>query len=266
MDRTPVVAGQFYPSEPEALNQEVAGYLKGRKSDRKTILAMVPHAGYVFSGKTAGKALAMASLATRVILLGPNHTGRGTRLAVWPDGDWVMPGFRVKVDRELAGEMTENAGFSPDYQAHLHEHSLEVILPFLRMCLDDFSIVPAAVAEPRLETLMETGRSLAELIQKSGLDVCLVVSSDMSHYISHDQARKMDMSAIDRILALDPEGLFQVVRNKGISMCGILPMVLGLTCAIELGAQQAVLADYSTSGEVNQDFSQVVGYAGILVS
>ena len=88
----------------------------------------------------------------------------------------------------------------------------------------------------------------------------------MSHYISHDEAKARDAVALERALALDPEGLYQVVRGRGISMCGVLPMTAGLAAAKEMGATQAELVGYSTSGEVSGDYAQVVGYAGVLVS
>jgi MEMO1 family protein len=266
MDRTPVVAGQFYPGNQTALQEAVAKYLQGSPSSQKTLLAMVPHAGYVFSGPTAGKTIASSHLADRVVLIGPNHTGRGQKLAVWSDGKWILPGLSVPVDSGLAASILDQPGFSADYEAHLYEHSLEVVLPFLHAVKSDLSVVPIAVAEPGLENLLLAGKNLALAIEETGLETSLVVSSDMSHFISHHQAEEKDKMAIDRILALDPEGLYRTVRSNNISMCGMLPMVLGLSCVKELGAAKATLVDYTTSGEVNKDYSQVVGYAGILVS
>lgn len=266
MDRQPVVAGQFYPGSGPVLRADVAKYLQGSPSVERTLLAMVPHAGYVFSGSVAGRTVAQANLADRVVLIGPNHTGRGQKLAVWSDGKWILPGSSVPVDSGLAGIILGQPGFSADYEAHLYEHSLEVVLPFLYAVKNDLSVVPIAVAEPGLENLLLAGKDLALAIQETAQETSLVVSSDMSHFISHHLAEEKDKLAIDRVLDLDPEGLYQTVRSKNISMCGMLPMVLGLSCVKELGAKKATLVDYTTSGEVNKDYSQVVGYAGILVS
>jgi AmmeMemoRadiSam system protein B len=266
MDRQPVVAGQFYPGRGPALRVQVAEYLDGDPSAQRTLLAMAPHAGYIFSGKVAGKTIAQACLARRIILMGPNHTGRGQKIAVWCDGRWIMPGFDVPVDSELADTLIQLPGFSADYEAHLYEHSLEVVLPFLGQSMDDFTIVPVAVSESDPHALLKAGKKLGQELKKKSIEVSLVVSSDMSHYISHDQAKTIDRLAIDQILAMDPEGLYQVVMRNKISMCGVLPMVLGLACIRELGAQHAELVAYSTSGEINQDYSRVVGYAGILIS
>lgn len=266
MDRQPLVAGQFYPGNKKDLLSAVSGYLQGEAMEERTILTMVPHAGYVFSGSTAGKTFARSNLADKLILLGPNHTGQGERISVWPDGRWIIPGFEFAVDSDLASSITRINGFSSDYQAHIQEHSLEVIMPFLGVMKGNVSMVPIAVSESSLSVLAEAGKNLAQVIKKLNLNVSLIISSDMSHYISHEQAQKIDALAIEQILDLNPEGLYRVVMENNISMCGVLPMVLGMYCALALGAGKAELADYSTSGEVNRDFSQVVGYAGVVIS
>lgn len=266
MDRQPVVAGQFYPGNWSGLKTQVDDYLQGETESDKTLLAMVPHAGYVFSGAVAGKTIARANLSRRIILLGPNHSGRGTKMAVWDKGKWIMPGFEAPVDSGLADILTQVNGFTADYEAHQQEHSLEVILPFLKVSLDKFSMVPVAVAESDLDLLLDAGKSLGQSLKNKGEDVSVVVSSDMSHYVSQDQAREKDQLAIDQVLALDPEGLYRTVAGNRISMCGMLPMVLGLACVRELGATKGRLVDYATSGDVNNDYSKVVGYAGLIVS
>ncbi|MFP4108448.1 MAG: AmmeMemoRadiSam system protein B [Desulfonatronovibrio sp.] len=266
MDRQPVVAGQFYPGNWSALQAQVDDYLQGEAEPDKTFLVMVPHAGYVFSGGVAGKTIARANLSRKIILLGPNHSGRGAKMAVWDKGNWIMPGFEAPVDSGLADIVMQVAGFTTDYAAHQQEHSLEAILPFLKVSLDKFSMVPVAVAESDPGLLVKAGKSLGQAIKNKGEDVSVVVSSDMSHYVSQDQARENDQLAIDRVLALDPEGLYRTVAENRISMCGMLPMVLGLACVRELGATKGRLVGYATSGDVNNDYSKVVGYAGIIIS
>ena len=267
--RHPVVAGQFYPGQAQELRGQVEACLAqaGPAETTPTRLAMVPHAGYVFSGAVAGRTLGAARLADRLLLFGPNHTGRGRRLAVWPGGDWAIPGRTVAVDRELtAALIAAEPRLTPDAEAHLREHSLEVVLPFLSLTNPDCRVVPVAVAEPNPQVLAEVATAMAEVIAGCGAPVSIVVSSDMSHYVPHDAARRLDGLALSRILDLDPEGLYAVVREQGITMCGVLPMVLGLHLAKALGAGEAKLAAYATSGEVTGDIRQVVGYAGVLVS
>ena len=266
--RQPVVAGRFYPADPAALARETAAYLAeaGQSSGRPTLLAMAPHAGAVYSGPVAGKTLGAANLADTLLLLGPNHTGRGARLSLWPAGIWRIPGQEVPVDEALATALLDAAPrLAPDHEAHVGEHSLEVLLPFLRQVRPDCRIVPVAVAEPELAVLTDVGAAMAGVLAGWPTPVTVVVSSDMSHYVSQATAQKLDSLALSRVLALDPEGLYRVVRETGITMCGVLPMVLGLCIVLGLGATSARLAAYATSGEVSGDYDQVVGYAGVLV-
>ncbi|MFP4657249.1 MAG: AmmeMemoRadiSam system protein B [Desulfonatronovibrionaceae bacterium] len=265
MDREPIVAGQFYPGSKTELQKKVAMYMDGTPGAKKTLLAMCPHAGYMFSGPVAGKTLSRASLRNTIILLGPNHTGSGAELAVWPDGSWSIPGAKIEVHHELAEQTASLPGFEADYTAHLREHSLEVILPFLAQIDTGITIVPVSVSSRDPETVLMAGRDLAGLIRESGASVSVVVSSDMSHYIPEDRARRLDKMALEQILALSAPGLLRTVVENRISMCGVLPMALGLECACGLGAEHAEVIAYSTSGEVLGDKDQVVGYAGVLV-
>ena len=270
MDRRPVVAGQFYPGSARALDAEVRRYLDAAPAQpdaAPTLLAMVPHAGYVFSGGVAGLTLGQARLADTLLLLGPNHTGQGRALAVWPDGSWTTPLGPVPVDGELAAAfLAGESRLAADPAAHLQEHSLEVVLPFLQVLNPRVSIVPVAVAEHSLPALEAVARSLAAAILAAGRPVGVVVSSDMSHYVTHEQAKERDGLALQAMLDLEPARLYEVVRRHGISMCGVLPMTLGLALARALGATTARLAAYATSGQVSGDFRRVVGYAGVLVN
>ena len=268
MDRHPIVAGQFYPGQPEALAELVREYLDAAQPGKtQAILTMAPHAGYVYSGAVAGRTLGAAGLAERVVLLGPNHTGYGKPLAVWPDGAWRFPGGSLDVESELARLiMSQEPGFEPDYEAHLGEHSLEVQLPFLWALNPETRIVPVSVSLRGQDGLIAAGRKLGLALKRYAEPVSLVVSSDMSHYLSQAKTKEQDALAIEAMLGLDPGGLYRVVRERAISMCGVLPMTLALAAALELGASRAELAAYATSGEASGDFNRVVGYAGIIVS
>jgi len=268
MDRQAIVAGQFYPGTAATLQQQVQKLLQGQPDEKKTILAMAPHAGYIFSGSIAGQTLSQANLSRTIILLGPNHTGRGARIALWPDGKWFFPGGHLQINENLANEIAKIPEITPDYQAHLYEHSLEVLLPFLWAINNNFQIVPISVSEYNPAILFQLGQKLAQVLssQQYNNNISLVVSSDMSHYISHEQAQKQDKKAIEQILNLNPEGLYNIVAQENISMCGVLPMTLGLACAKILGATRARLVAYATSGDINGDYTKVVGYAGMIVS
>ncbi|WP_045219179.1 AmmeMemoRadiSam system protein B [Desulfonatronum thioautotrophicum] len=266
MDRNPVVAGKFYPGTQQAWEAEVRGLLPPADTAHKAYLAMLPHAGYMYSGAIAGKTLAEVHVPETVLLLGPNHTGQGSPLALWPEGRWLLPGAHLDVDATLAQHILEAIPeIQADHQAHLQEHSLEVILPFLWAIQPQTKIVPLAVAEPRLDVLQHTAQELAKVLKKWPSPVLILVSSDMSHFVSADQAKEKDTLALQAALARTPEKLYATVRDERISMCGMLPMVLGLSTANQLGASHARLIAYGTSGDVTGEFSQVVGYAGVVV-
>ncbi|WP_319466141.1 AmmeMemoRadiSam system protein B [uncultured Pseudodesulfovibrio sp.] len=268
MERQAIVAGRFYDADVARLNAVVDGYLvvDGEKRKEKTLLCMVPHAGYVFSGGVCGATLAKANLESTVLLLGPNHTGLGDRFALWAEGGWDIPGATVPVDADLASELL---GASPlihaDTAAHVQEHSLEVILPFLHRMNPETSIVPISVSSRSAEHLKQVGMSIGRILKSFERPVSIVVSSDMSHYISHDEAKAKDTLALEAAVNLEPGRLLETVASNNISMCGVLPMTVGLYAALEMGATRGELTAYATSGEVSGDFDQVVGYAGVIV-
>jgi MEMO1 family protein len=268
MDREPIVAGKFYPGSRSTWEPMVRRFLEnGEQAQTHTILAMAPHAGYVFSGKIAGQTLGRARLAPTVVLLGPNHTGRGASLALWPDGRWKVPGAELQVEGELAERLLqEEPSISKEYEAHRFEHSLEVMIPFLWTLDPNMRIVPLCVAENSIDGLRKAGEGLARVIKGWSGPVSVLVSSDMSHYVSHEQAKSRDSMALDAVLQLNPPGLFETVRRQGITMCGVLPMTMGLFASRILGGTKAELVSYATSGEVSGDYDQVVGYAGVIVS
>ncbi len=267
MDRSPVVAGKFYSSDNITLMEEVKKYLSlSSPLKEKALVTMAPHAGYMYSGKIAGMTLNRGNLGDTVILLGPNHTGYGRPISVWDKGNWFFPGGSIEVDQELAQAILDsNPFFEKDYDAHTYEHSLEVMLPFLYAINPDIKIVPVCIAEQDMDKLIDAGNSLTNIAKDWKDFISVVVSSDMSHFISHEEAKKKDKLAIDAILDIDPVRLYSVVKNNDISMCGVLPMTIGLSFAKHMGAKSAELVAYATSGEVSGDYSYVVGYAGIVI-
>lgn len=267
IDREPIVAGQFYAARHDQWLATVRNCMD-QFSPRhvRTKLAMVPHAGHVFSGGVAGQTLAMANLADTILLLGPNHTGMGAPLAVWPDGQWLLPGAALSVDKELAAAiLAAEPALALDRQAHLQEHSLEVILPFLWAKNPAMRIVPIAVGDPRPHKLGGAAAKIAEVLTTLGRDVSVVVSSDMNHFASDESTRRIDQRALEPILALNPMEFYGTVREEKISMCGVLPMTMGMHLANIMGVKKAELVAYATSGEVNGDLSRVVGYAGVIM-
>lgn len=264
MDREPAVAGRFYTDRPAALARQVDGFLAagGEKVAARGIVA--PHAGYVYSGAIAGAVYARVVVPARVVVLGPNHTGMGVAVALWPGGAWRLPTGAVPVDAALTAALAASPLVAADAEAHLLEHSLEVQVPFLSRARPDVAIAALCLGHLRLADCLALGRHLAKVV--SATDALVVASSDMSHYVPAEVARELDHHAIARILALDPEGLYEVVHREEISMCGIIPATVMLAAARELGATRAELVRYGNSGEVSGDRRHVVGYAGVLVA
>jgi AmmeMemoRadiSam system protein B len=271
--RHPAVAGQFYPANPNELRQEIASFVQPGREKLSAIGCVVPHAGYMYSGHVAGAVYARLELPRRFILLCPNHTGAGQPLAIMSRGSWLTPLGEAAIDEALAEELKrEFPTLRDDDLAHAREHALEVQLPFLQQMVHEFTFVPIVIGTGRLGVLTELGSSLARVLKQpatadaSKHEVLIIASSDMNHYESDERTRIKDRMAIDRVLALDPAGLWETVQREQISMCGYGPAVAMLTAARELGATKAELVKYATSGDVSGDRDAVVGYAGMIVS
>jgi MEMO1 family protein len=265
--RLPAVAGRFYPEDPKELARQIAAFAApGGDPPRQAIACMVPHAGYRYSGYVAGAVYARLELPHRFLLLGPRHFPRGKAQAILSEGAWQTPLGRAEIDSELAREL-KNAcgGLCEDEVAHLAEHALEVQLPFLQCLTSDFRFVPIALGTADYAQLESLGRAIAEVLRRQSEPVLMIASSDMNHYESDEVTRRKDGQALERLLALDARGLFDIVRREGITMCGFGPAVSMLTAARLLGAAKATLVRYGTSGDINGDRDEVVGYAGVVV-
>ena len=267
--RQPAVAGRFYPGNPDRLRAEVETYTAPEPAAEPKLRALgcvVPHAGYMYSGHVAGAVYRRLKLPERFIILCPNHTGMGEPLAIMSRGAWHTPLGDAAIDEELADDLKRRMPLlSEDYEAHRSEHALEVQLPFLQLLDPGFRFVPITVGTGNFEVLSALGVAIGNMLAQQREPAMVIASSDMNHYESDDVTRVKDRRAIDQVLALDPRGLYDVVREAHISMCGYGPTVAMLTAARKLGATQAELIRYATSGDVSGDKDMVVGYAGIAV-
>ena len=205
------------------------------------------------------------TLGETVILLGVNHRGVGAELAVDGNDHWETPLGRVEVDSGLRARLLASSRlFRIDSEAGRLEHSLEVQVPFIQHMGAGARILPVTVGTQRLEDLLRAGAEIGELFRDNA-GLTMVASSDMSHYISAERARELDFKAIERMLQLDAEGLYRVVCDNRISMCGVSPAVIMLSAARRAGATQTELVCYTNSGEVSGDMDEVVGYASLVV-
>jgi len=264
--RHAAVAGRFYPRDPDVLLAEVNSYLSRGEEDATAIGCVAPHAGYIYSGHVAGAVYAKVDLPQHYIVLCPNHTGMGQPLAIMSKGTWQTPMGPARIDSDLAEALKQQFSLLiEDREAHRSEHAVEVQLPFLQARRPDFTFVPIALGTGKFEILEALGEAMAEVLKTQPEPILMIASSDMNHYESEFVTRVKDHKAIERILALDPRELFDVVMKENISMCGFGPTVAMLTAARRLGATNAELVRYATSGDVSGDREMVVGYAGIVV-
>ena len=266
MLRLPAVAGHFYPGNPQELARAVAGFTSRENPDEKALVraCLVPHAGYMYSGAVAGAVFSRIALTRKILLLGVRHYPRGEALAILSEGTWRTPLGDAPIDSRLAERLRgECPALREDSEAHSREHSLEVELPFIQVLDPGFSFVPVVVGTLRPEELRELGQGIARVLEESPEEILIVTSSDMNHYEDDRTTRNKDQAAIDRMLELDATGLYEVCRDRRITMCGLGPAMAMLTAMRQLGVENAQLVRYATSGDVSGDRTAVVGYAGM---
>lgn len=267
MRRRAVVAGTFYPGRRAELQKTLQALIDPKAAKVKAVAVVSPHAGYVYSGQVAGAVFSSVEVPESVIVLGAPHAGFRPRFSVIDEGLWESPLGDVPINRELAGLVIRSSKLAEAADTpHEDEHSIEVQVPFLQFLQKNLSLVPVHVnARSSFEDLQDLAHGLASAVKEYSKDVLIVASTDMSHYIDQESAKKLDFLAIDRILALDGRGLFDTVRKNKISMCGYQPATAAVLAARDLGATKAELVKYQTSGDVTGDRAQVVGYAGLRI-
>jgi AmmeMemoRadiSam system protein B len=268
--RYAAVAGQFYSGNKDVLITQIGDCFLSplgpqklpslKKGKREIKGLVVPHAGYVYSGPVAAHSylsLADDGFPQAFIIIGPNHTGYGSGVAL-TDQDFNTPLGDVIVDKELARELRRGI-VDDDISAHRHEHSIEVQLPFLQYIEKDFKFVPICMAMQDYKASKEVGKIIKDAIK--GKDIVVIATTDFSHYVPQAVAQKKDRMAIDAILELNSKKLYNTVVRNNISMCGYGP-VMAMIEAVD--GTKAELLKYGTSGDV-QPMHDVVGYGAIVI-
>ncbi len=269
MVREPAVAGQFYPGTKDGLRKSIEdcfkhelgpGEIPDERGESREIKGLVsPHAGYVYSGPVAAhgfKALYEDGIPETVIVIGPNHHGFGADIAISQE-DFKTPSGVAQVDKDLVGRL-RNDLIQVDERAHANEHSIEVQIPFIQYLSDDVKIVPICMLKQDLDTAKALGKHIRDAV--ADRDVVIVASTDFSHYVLKETAKKKDGMAIDMITKNDAEGLYKTISEEHISMCGygpVVAMMYGTDCS------SAELLKYATSGDISS-MRDVVGYASIV--
>jgi AmmeMemoRadiSam system radical SAM enzyme/AmmeMemoRadiSam system protein B/AmmeMemoRadiSam system protein A len=264
--RSPAVAGRFYPSNLAELNRTLDEFLPVHPSPEPWAAAMIPHAGWIYSGRLAAQTLSRVAFPSHAIVVCPKHQPAGSEWAVAPHRTWALPGREVLSDPDMAKQMAEAVpGFALDFEAHRAEHAIEVQLPIMARLAPEIRVVGAAMHGGEWLQIQRAAEAFAQWLGQLPERPFLVISTDMNHYADDAQTRRLDRMALDAVESLDPEKLLKTVRDNRISMCGVLPAVFVLETLRQLGVlKRCESVGYATSGDASGDFGRVVGYAGML--
>jgi AmmeMemoRadiSam system radical SAM enzyme/AmmeMemoRadiSam system protein B/AmmeMemoRadiSam system protein A len=266
--RHPAVAGSFYPGKSSELAALVDGMLGEVPAEKQSWPAvMVPHAGLKFSGQIAADVLKKVDIPASVIIIGPKHTSNGVDWAVAPHKLWRMPGGDIPSDPEFAEKLSQNIdGLKLDSAAHFGEHSIELELPFVARLAPNAKVVGITLGGGSFEQCQKFAAQLGAVIAQLNPKPLLVISSDMNHFATDEENRRLDEMALAAMETLDAKKLYDVCQQNRISMCGMLPAVVIMeTLRQTSGLAKMERAGYSTSADVTGDKSRVVGYAGMML-
>jgi hypothetical protein len=265
--RRPAVAGMFYTASRRDLELEIRDFFDRRSASPVpgTVIGLVaPHAGYMYSGHVAAEGFAqvMGKPYDTVVVIGPSHRDFFQGASVY-FGDYVTPIGVVELDEAVAEQLLDAPGTRATDLGHREEHAIEVELPFLQMALGSFKLVPVTMGTQDWATCESVGTRLGEVLK--GRKALIVASSDLSHYHSDEEARRLDRHVIDRVETLADRQLYEEVSRHVCEACGAGPVVATMIASKQLGASRASVVSYHTSGEINRDYDEVVGYlAGVL--
>ena len=267
--RAPAVAGKFYPADANEFNRLVDRCLHGEPIKPRAVPAvMAPHAGLIYSGHVAGEVFRRVQFPKTIIVIGPKHTRHGVDWAVAPHENWAIPGATIPADPRLGRELcVAIPGLELDAAAHAQEHAIEVELPFLARLAPQSRVVGIVIGAGDLARCREFATGLANVLRQLPEMPLLVISSDMNHFASDAETRRLDDIALRALETLDPAELYETVTRQHISMCGLLPAVIVLETLRQLGSLKSVeRIAYATSADVTGDTRRVVGYSGLLLS
>jgi len=274
--RRSILAGSWYAGSRDSLIAQIEDLFRGPlgpgqtpalgRPDENLVGIMSPHAGYMYSGQAAAKAYFEVSRhgpKDVVVLLGPNHHGVGSPIAISPSLRWSTPIGDVDVDLELAKDISKRSGVADlDERAHASEHSLEIQLPFLQYIFrgHPFKIVPISIWMCDLKTAVELGSSIARCV--SGRNALLVASSDMTHYAPAQVASQNDRRTLEAMCKLDEVQTYDISSELE-SLCGLGPVVACMSASKAAGARAGEVLTYYHSGDITGDSSAVVGYGAV---
>jgi AmmeMemoRadiSam system protein B len=266
--RRAVVAGRFYPGKADELSAMVHEMLaESERGNESWRAIMVPHAGLRYSGNLAAKTFNRVKIPELVIVIGPKHTRDGVDWSVSPHESWSIPGATIASDPEVARALAAAIpGLQLDSAAHQNEHAIEVELPFLAQLAPQARVVGIVIGGGVWENCQQFAAGLAKVVRGLPKPPLLVISSDMNHFATDVENRRLDEIALLAMERCDPEHLLSTVTEHNISMCGVLPAVIVMETLRRLGRLKTIeRVGYATSADVSGDVSRVVGYAGMLL-
>lgn len=250
---------------------EVGEIRANGESRRRWSAALVPHAGWIYSGRLAAATLKRVEIPETVVVFAPKHRAEGADFAVMPAERWdVGGGESVPSDPDFVERFVAAVPpFRKDAVAHRREHAVETLVPLIARFAPAAKVVGAVIGRATVDELTAAAANFAEFLQneeKSGRNApLLLISSDMNHFSNDETTRRLDALALDALESLDPTRLWETVRREKISMCGVLPAFFVLTALAKIGKLgKAVKVGYATSGDSSGDRERVVGYAGYL--
>jgi hypothetical protein len=263
--RKPVVSGSFYPSNPKTVEKDVDGYLKSAEKQEisgELVGIISPHAGYIYSGPVA--AYSFNQLAGRgfdlAVVLAPSHRARFSGASIIPSGIYETPLGGVEID-SIVGEKLENKPhFDFIEQVHGAEHSLEVQVPFLQRVLRKFKIVPIVTGSVDIEPCSAMADEIYDCIKDEARKIIVVISTDLSHYHSYEEAKKLDNIFINSLTKFDEKGIYDILNDSKAEACGQGPVLTGCFLCKKLGARKVEILKYANSGDTAGPRDQVVGY------
>ncbi len=261
------VAGTFYPADAESMQSAVARlFAAGGAPPQPWRAGIIPHAGWAYSGHVAAAVLSEIEAPESIIIFCPKHRSEGAQWAVAPYERWLIPGGAVDGDYELARDLSDTVrGLEMDERPHVSEHAIEVQLPLIAHLWPAARVVGISIGRADLESCRQFSDDLSQVMRRHEQQPLLIVSSDMNHFGTDAENRRLDALAIDALARLDPKLLYTTCRRNHITMCGMLPAVIVLETLRRLGGlHECRRVAYATSADANGDTSRVVGYAGLL--
>jgi AmmeMemoRadiSam system protein B len=261
--RAAAVAGVFYPGEPGELARTIAGMIPVQPAEASAGIRgiIAPHAGYLYSGATAGRAYGklVRGAYDSVIVVAPSHREFFEGVSVYDGDAYVTPLGTIPVDRDLRDALISAAPFVHASAAgHGEEHAVEVHLPFLQTVLGSFSFLPLVIGHQTPGTCFALGEALGGVLRDRR--ALLVASTDLSHFHVDREAREIDAVMIGDVRGFDSRSLMSHLTEGAAEACGGGPVVAVMTALKSLGATRIEVTDYATSGDVTGDRRSVVGY------